>query len=106
MKWGYRGENGPSFWHMAHVTGTRQSPINIETDKNVIETDEALDDIRFSYVPENSTRVGNTGASWKVDVTPDGSSKDCDKPGSHPWVEISRRITSYIHWILFSFHTV
>ena len=41
------------------LTGTRQSPINIETDKNVIETDEALDDLKFSYVPENSTQVIN-----------------------------------------------
>ena len=39
------------------LTGTRQSPINIETDKNVIETDEALDDLKFSYVPENCTQV-------------------------------------------------
>jgi len=80
-EWGYGGENGPSCWHMVDdgvfsisLTGTRQSPINIETDKNVIETDEALDDLKFSYVPENCTQVGNTGASWKVDVTPDGSS--------------------------------
>ena len=72
---------GPSCWHMVDdgvfsisLTGTRQSPINIETDKNVIETDEALDDLKFSYVPENSTQVGNTGASWKVDVNPEGSS--------------------------------
>ena len=39
------------------LTGTRQSPINIETDKNVIETDEALDDLKFEYVPANSTQV-------------------------------------------------
>ena len=39
------------------LTGTRQSPINIETDKNVIETDEALDDLKFAYVPENCTQV-------------------------------------------------
>ena len=39
------------------LNGTRQSPINIETDKNVIETDEALDDLKFAYVPENCTQV-------------------------------------------------
>ena len=39
------------------LTGTRQSPINIETDKNIIETDEALDDLKFEYVPANSTQV-------------------------------------------------
>ena len=55
---------GPSCWHMVDegvfsisLTGTRQSPINIETDKNVIETDEALDDLKCSYVPENCTQV-------------------------------------------------
>ena len=84
-EWGYGGENGnecfiqysqkyvyflkispqgPSCWHMVDdgvfsisLTGTRQSPINIETDKNVIETDEALDDLEFEYVPANSTQV-------------------------------------------------
>ena len=55
---------GPSCWHIVDdgvfsisLTGTRQSPINIETDKNVIETDEALDDLKFEYVPANSTQV-------------------------------------------------
>ena len=73
---------GPSCWHIVDdgvfsisLSGVRQSPINIETDKNVIETDEALDDLKFEYVPANCTTVGNTGASWKVDVVPDGSSK-------------------------------
>ena len=57
------------------MSGTRQSPINIETNQNVIETDEALDELKFEYVPANCTTVENTGASWKVDVVPDGSSK-------------------------------
>ena len=72
---------GPSCWHIVDdgvysisLTGTRQSPINIETDKHVIETDEALEELQFEYVPANCTTVGNTGASWKVDVVPDGSS--------------------------------
>ena len=81
-EWGYGGENGPSCWHMVDdgiysisLSGVRQSPINIETEKNVIETDEELNELVYEYVPENCTVVGNTGSSWKVDVNPEGSSK-------------------------------
>jgi len=80
-EWGYGGENGPSCWHMVDdgvysisLSGVRQSPINIETEKNVIETDEELNELVYEYVPENCTVVGNTGSSWKVDVNPEGSS--------------------------------
>ena len=96
-EWGYGGENGnfcteilliiicnegPSCWHIVDdgiysisLSGVRQSPINIETDKNVVETDETLDELQYEYVPGNCTQVGNTGSSWKVDVDPEGSSK-------------------------------
>jgi len=56
------------------LSGVRQSPINIETEKNVVETDEELNELAYEYVPENCTVVGNTGSSWKVDVNPEGSS--------------------------------
>ena len=72
---------GPSCWHIVDdgvygisLSGVRQSPINIETAGSVVETDESLDELKYEYVPENCTQVGNTGASWKVDVNPEGSS--------------------------------
>ena len=72
---------GPSCWHLVDdgvygisLSGVRQSPINIETSGNVVETDESLDELQYEYVPGNCTQVGNTGASWKVDVNPEGSS--------------------------------
>ena len=73
--------SGPSCWHIVDdgvygisLSGVRQSPINIETAGSVVETDESLDELKYEYVPENCTQVGNTGASWKVDVNPEGSS--------------------------------
>ena len=72
---------GPSCWHIVDdgvygisLSGVRQSPINIETAGSVVETDDSLDELKYEYVPENCTQVGNTGASWKVDVNPEGSS--------------------------------
>ena len=102
-EWGYGGENGnykfweksttfffylgPSCWHIVDdgvygisLSGVRQSPINIETDRNVVETDERLAELHYEYVPGNCTQVGNTGASWKVDVNPEGSSKTVPSP--------------------------
>jgi len=80
-EWGYGGENGPSCWHMVEdgvysisLSGTRQSPINIETDKQDIETTDELDELQVEYVPKNCTNVENTGSSWKVNVESDGSS--------------------------------
>ena len=75
---------GPSCWHTVDdgvygisLSGVRQSPINIETAGSVVETDDSLEELKYEYVPENCTQVGNTGASWKVDVNPEGSSKYC-----------------------------
>ena len=65
---------GPSCWHIVDdgvygisLSGVRQSPINIETSGAVVETDESLDELKYEYVPENCTQVGNTGASVGVD---------------------------------------
>ena len=56
------------------LSGVRQSPINIETSGSNVETVDSLEELKYEYVPENCTQVGNTGASWKVDVNPEGSS--------------------------------
>jgi len=78
-EWGYGGENGPSCWHIVDdgiysisLSGARQSPINIVTDK-VVATEE-LDELKYEYVPGNCESVENTGSSWKVNVKSDGSS--------------------------------
>ena len=47
---------GPSCWHMVDdgiysisLSGTRQSPINIETAASVLETDETLEELQHEY---------------------------------------------------------
>jgi carbonic anhydrase len=69
-------------WHVVDdgaysisVTGERQSPINICT-KTGVETCDELGELACSYVAKNCTTVENTGSSWKVSVTSDGSCND------------------------------
>merc|ERR1712200_48094 len=77
-KWGYGGDNGPSYWHVVEgcaysiaVEGTRQSPIDVKPSQ--VEVDEELGEMKYMYNANNCVSVENTGASWKVDVNSDGS---------------------------------
>jgi len=74
-EWGYKEHNGPAQWHQwfpIATEGTRQSPVDLCT--SLCETDPSLEQVKYSYNPNNCLKVSNTGASWKLDVKSDDSS--------------------------------
>ena len=71
--WGYKKDNGPSLWSKWYPVadlGERQSPIDINTTTAVAADD--LSELKYQYDPAN-IRIVNTGATWRMDFSPDGS---------------------------------
>jgi len=74
--WGYEKENGPAHWHEEFPVakeGKRQSPIDIQTAKAVLDEKLRSKALKWSYVPESNIDIENTGASFKVNVDGKGS---------------------------------
>jgi len=74
--WGYEKDNGPSHWYEEFPVakeGKRQSPIDIQTAKAVLDEKLRAKALKWSYVPENNIDIENTGASFKVNVDGKGS---------------------------------
>ncbi|XP_014239068.1 carbonic anhydrase 2 isoform X2 [Trichogramma pretiosum] len=75
-EWDYSNQNGPSTWvdKFPMAAGSRQSPVNIETDR--VETDhEALSSkpLRWKYPATASRAIVNPGYCWRVDTDGDGT---------------------------------
>jgi len=72
--WGYNEKNGPSqwcTWYPVANSGTRQSPVDIVSSKAA--TDKGLTSLQYKYSPA-WIKVLNTGSSWRMDFSPEGSS--------------------------------
>ncbi|KAF5296173.1 hypothetical protein FQA39_LY12627 [Lamprigera yunnana] len=71
--WGYSTTNGPSIWPelFPQAKGERQSPIHINP--NDIKTLTPTQKLKWSYIPENTENVSNSGHGWKVQVNGKGS---------------------------------
>jgi len=74
MSWGYGADNGPDTWCKTFETaaGSRQSPINIQTNETTPDPKLSSNLLRWCY-PCQSTSITNTGHGWKVDVNGEGS---------------------------------
>lgn len=66
---------GPSCWHMVDdgiysisLSGTRQSPINIETAASVLETDETLEELQHEYQVSSISLLLDT-RHYRYDIT-------------------------------------
>merc|ERR1719318_1730590 len=73
--WGYKKDNGPSLWSKWYPVadlGERQSPIDIKT-ADVVAADD-MSELKYQYDPAN-IRIVNTGATWRMDFSADGSSR-------------------------------
>jgi len=71
--WGYKEHDGPSHWcnHFPVAkTGIRQSPVDIVP--TCCSPDDALCDLKYQYTPAKIKMI-NTGATWRMDFSPDGS---------------------------------
>jgi len=71
--WGYKTDNGPSQWHIGYPvakTGTRQSPVNIVP--STVTRDDLLKELKYEYTP-SMIKMINTGSSWRMDFSPEGS---------------------------------
>jgi len=73
--WGYGSDNGPAHWHEEFpvAKGKRQSPIDIQTARAVLDEKLRSKALKWSYVPGNNVDIENTGASFKVNVDGAGS---------------------------------
>jgi len=72
--WGYKTDNGPAQWHIGYPvakTGTRQSPVDIVSASAV--RDDLIKELKYEYSPAMIKMI-NTGSSWKMDFSPEGSS--------------------------------
>merc|ERR1711970_48218 len=72
--WGYKTDNGPAQWHIGYPvakTGTRQSPVDIVSASAV--RDDLIKELKYEYSP-TMIKMINTGSSWKMDFSPEGSS--------------------------------
>ncbi|KAJ9592260.1 hypothetical protein L9F63_001156, partial [Diploptera punctata] len=65
----------PSTWASKFPTaaGTRQSPVDIVTSQAASDTSLHSRPLTWSYVPENTRAIVNTGYGWRVDVDGEGS---------------------------------
>ena len=75
-EWDYSIRNGPSTWvtKFPMAAGSRQSPVNIETDR--VESDhEALSSkpLRWKYPATASRKLVNPGYCWRVDTDGEGT---------------------------------
>jgi len=71
--WGYKENNGPSEWskwYPVAKTGTRQSPVDIVPSS--CSPDQSLSDLKYQYTPAPIKMI-NTGSSWRMDFSADGS---------------------------------
>ena len=59
-----------SKWYPVADLGERQSPIDINSSTAVAADD--LSELKYQYDPAN-IRIVNTGATWRMDFSPDGS---------------------------------
>ncbi|XP_076370516.1 carbonic anhydrase 2-like isoform X1 [Tachypleus tridentatus] len=73
--WGYEKHNGPATWASKFLAaaGSKQSPIDIEP--TTAQSNSKLLDVplQWSYVPNKSLYLLNTGHGWKVNVDGEGS---------------------------------
>jgi len=71
--WGYKDDNGPPQWHTWYPvakSGTRQSPVDIIP--TTCCPDNSLSDLKYQYTPA-MIKLINTGSTWRMDFSPDGS---------------------------------
>lgn len=74
VQWGYKDDNGPAKWHnwFPIATGSRQSPVDIVTGNCTTVT--GLEELSATYSSAEGNTLVNTGASWKLNLEPEGSS--------------------------------
>ncbi|XP_033226987.1 carbonic anhydrase 2 isoform X1 [Belonocnema kinseyi] len=75
-EWDYSSRNGPSTWveKFPMAAGSRQSPVNIETER--AESDhEALSSkpLRWKYPSTSSKKLVNPGYCWRIDCDGEGT---------------------------------
>ena len=65
--------SGPSQWHIGYPvakSGTRQSPVDIVSSNAI--RDDLIKELKYEYSPAMIKMI-NTGSSWRMDFSPEGS---------------------------------
>ncbi|XP_068087146.1 carbonic anhydrase 1 isoform X2 [Anabrus simplex] len=65
----------PATWAERYplASGTRQSPVDVDTSQTVSDTSLDSSPLTWKFVPENNEYIVNTGYGWKVEVNGEGS---------------------------------
>lgn len=94
--WGYTQENGPDKWFIEfpQATGTRQSPVDINTAVCKKGSDMKVAPLKWKYVPEHTKSLVNPGYCWRVDV----NGNDSELTGGPLGNNIYKLEQFHCHW--------